>query len=574
MQQKILEKTPETSIELRDYFTERFKETIKWVPEIKNWAIYENNIWKFEDKSEKIYNLFAPVLEQLEAKTFENNKIIKELYKANFATLKKFDNFCSFLKIKPEFELSINEFDANPYLLNCPNGVYDLINKKLLKHKPEYYFTKITGAEYKKDAECPVFQEFINSIMGNDEEMKNYILNILSSTLAGTNNEQTFYQFIGNGGNGKTTLNNIMLSVLNNYANNIDSRIISNKVNVSLNLNDYMRLRKLRYISFSELNINDIINEKIFKNLTGQDYIGVKQKKNDFKELSLKIDGKILFFTNVKPNFMNSGPSIRRRNRIIEMNKSFLKAPDKLLSEKLLKEKDGILSYLLKNYKKDFTIPSKTMDYSITCRYFDKETNAILQKCMQISDEDVLMAEELFAFLEIFERRCTGNYFQTKYVYEWYRINSKNLGKFLNSQSDNGYVIFGRKKIYKNLGIKKEWLYYELWDAEDIPALATNIFDRLEGIIDRRKDRRLLDSEHSACNINQKQDYRDCIISLCEESVKNNPKNAERYKELKKKYDAMIEKEKEEEEKEKKEKEEREKAKIAGEIAEQNAVTQ
>ena len=52
----------------------------------------------------------------------------------------------------PSVAISPDELDADPFLLNCPNGTLDLRTGELRGHDPADLLTKITRAAYHPDA--------------------------------------------------------------------------------------------------------------------------------------------------------------------------------------------------------------------------------------------------------------------------------------------------------------------------------------------------------------------------------------------------------------------------------------
>eukprot|EP00833_Pecoramyces_ruminatium_P017964 jgi/Orpsp1_1/1191996/evm.model.d7180000089894.1 len=110
--------------------------------------------------------------------------------------------------------------DKKPILrfLDC---VYDFKIKSSRPGKPNDFCCKSTGYRY-SDVENPnndlkKVMEFLKDIFV-DEEVINYVLNLLASTLTPGNKLRSLIFFIGNGRNGKTALTNILKFALGEYA--------------------------------------------------------------------------------------------------------------------------------------------------------------------------------------------------------------------------------------------------------------------------------------------------------------------------------------------------------------------
>ena len=144
-------------------------------------------------------------------------------------------------RIKPAMELlrSIvhtdgRTLDARPELLNCTNGTVDLSALEatnaisvadidafgsgfLSKHCPDVLLTKQTRAPFKPGAPGSAWQRFIETVQP-DPEMRAYLQRLLGLSVFGQNIEQIAIFLVGEGGNGKSTLMNVIGQVLGDHA--------------------------------------------------------------------------------------------------------------------------------------------------------------------------------------------------------------------------------------------------------------------------------------------------------------------------------------------------------------------
>lgn len=65
---------------------------------------------------------------------------------------------------RPGVLTDANDLDADPDLLNCPNGTVDLRTGKLHPHDPDQLMTKITGAEYRKGYRHPDWDKALEAV--------------------------------------------------------------------------------------------------------------------------------------------------------------------------------------------------------------------------------------------------------------------------------------------------------------------------------------------------------------------------------------------------------------------------
>jgi putative DNA primase/helicase len=81
-----------------------------------------------------------------------------------------------------EVVVTPDDLDADPYLLNCTNGVLDLRTGELLEHDPSMLLTKMTGAAYDPDAAGTAFKKFLGEVQP-DAAMRAFLARLLGHTL-------------------------------------------------------------------------------------------------------------------------------------------------------------------------------------------------------------------------------------------------------------------------------------------------------------------------------------------------------------------------------------------------------
>ncbi len=100
-----------------------------------------------------------------------------------------------------------DDLDADPFLVNCPNGVLDLRTGELSAHDPALLLIKMTGAPYDPAAVGPAFMKFLDRVQPV-AEMRDYLARLLGHSLEGRVVSHVLPIFHGDGGNGKGTLLN------------------------------------------------------------------------------------------------------------------------------------------------------------------------------------------------------------------------------------------------------------------------------------------------------------------------------------------------------------------------------
>jgi len=241
----------------------------------------------------------------------------------------------------------IRELNANPYIINVRNGLYNVLEDTLTEHTPEYCSTVQLNVTYDKTADCPLFKQFLADSMGGDMEQVSLIQEMLGYFLIPVNSAQKCFVIVGAAGAGKS----VLLRVLND--------VLLGKQNVSnvswQALNERFKTAelfgKLANI-FADLPTKNIDDNGIFKALVGEDYLTVEKKnKNPF---SFQSSARLLFSCNSIPkNYGDKSAGFYRRLIIIRFNHTVPKDKrDPELLEKFRMEADGIFLFALEGLRR------------------------------------------------------------------------------------------------------------------------------------------------------------------------------------------------------------------------------
>lgn len=106
----------------------------------------------------------------------------------------------------PHVAVAADRLDADPWLLNCPNGTLDLRTGVLRPHAQDDLITKLCGAAYDPAAACPQWETFLSEIFDGDLELVAFLQRGLGYSLSGDTSEQVLFILFGTGANGKSVL--------------------------------------------------------------------------------------------------------------------------------------------------------------------------------------------------------------------------------------------------------------------------------------------------------------------------------------------------------------------------------
>lgn len=237
-----------------------------------------------------------------------------------------------------------DDLNKYPMLLNCKNGVVNLINGELKPHSPEYLFTHSLEVDYDPVADCPKFKEWILGILGS-EEMVEAVLDYFSYSLCGVHySNDTFMVLTGGGANGKSTLLRIMAKLFGEYVRFSKPTLFNNFGKEAV--------LSSRLIAFEELPSDS--EKEFWEEIKDLSSGGVAVIDRKFKaEVRVQCKAKFIFICNRMPMGSDSNYGFYRRFFIVPFNKRFGK--DELLpnyEENFFDELPGILNLLQKRVKR------------------------------------------------------------------------------------------------------------------------------------------------------------------------------------------------------------------------------
>ena len=110
---------------------------------------------------------------------------------------------------------TVGQWDADPWLLNTPDGVIDLRTGKLRPHRHDDYLTKVTAVGPRGD--CPLFLRVLYRITDGDADLIAYLQRVLGYALTGVTSEHALFFAYGTGANGKSVLLSTIAGILGDY---------------------------------------------------------------------------------------------------------------------------------------------------------------------------------------------------------------------------------------------------------------------------------------------------------------------------------------------------------------------
>lgn len=314
--------------------------------ELKKYFVWDGNLYRPANHGEeitvatdlirKLYGVGSTIKEDEARSNFIRNARTLESYSRKKAMMQSAQNLLA---------VAINKMDTHPFLFNVSNGTIDLKTGRLRPGRREDLMTKRSYVKFDPDATCFVFLKFLDTIFPNDPAMIKYIRKTFGYSLTGCVDEQCFFLFHGDGQNGKSTLLEVLKSLLGEYAVKTRAETFLHRRGESIP-NDIAALRGARLITTVEPPMGSRLDESRIKEFTGKDTVSARFLHGEYFEF--RPEGKLFIGTNRKPQILGRDLGIWRRVRLIPFD---FRIPDKIrignMEEILLKELSGILNWVI-----------------------------------------------------------------------------------------------------------------------------------------------------------------------------------------------------------------------------------
>ena len=329
----------------------------------------------------------------------------------------------SIASLLPEFHTTLDQLDADPYLLNLANGTYDLYTHELREHDPEDRLTRIARGRYDPDAPSPVWDEHL-SYFQPDAEIREFLQRFFGYCLLGKVAEHVLLIAYGPAGaNGKGTTDRILQYVLGDYAATANQNLLVATRSNSADSASPARMQLLgrRYVAMSETEKRAPIAEALMKTLTGGDPVTARALYKD--EITFEPSHTLVLYTNHKPKLSGDDSGVWRRVKLVPFD---ITRPadqrDNLIDEKLQLEADYVLSWMLTGYhawtQRGLDAPASVEAATSEYQYEEDSTSQFIDEHLVPSTTDVTATRDIWDAYERFVRETQAVAITPKELYQ------------------------------------------------------------------------------------------------------------------------------------------------------------
>jgi putative DNA primase/helicase len=319
-------------------FADRHASSFRYVAALGKWLIWEETRWRIDDT---LHVRDRARLICREAAAACNEPKLPKL----LASAKTVSAVERLAQSDRRIAATVDQWDADPWLLNTPSGIVDLRTGQSRTHSPADYQTKITGVAPDSTCPIPTWRSFLEQVMNDDTELIGYLQRMAGYALTGSTQEHALFFNFGVGGNGKSTYINIISEAAGDYAKTAPIETFT-ATNHDRHPTDLAGLRGARLVTAIETEEGRRWAESKIKALTGGDRISARFMRQDFFEFTPQF--KLMIAGNHKPSLRSVDEAIRRRFNLIPWTVVIpAEQRDGTLPDKLRAELAGILAWMI-----------------------------------------------------------------------------------------------------------------------------------------------------------------------------------------------------------------------------------
>ena len=273
-----------------------FSDSLRYCPQSGRWYLW-NKAWRKQGDSGAVMDMLQTVLNLLNLyvpelrAAAENSGASEEVYKrideysrfvSRLRNLNPMKHILELMTITPDIRMNLTDMDKDPYLLNTPDGAFNLRTGRRVKSAElrEACVTKMTTVSLPREGAplCKRWYEFIDEITGGDREKARFLQRALGYSILGVNREECMFVAYGaKTRNGKGTLFSTIEKILGpDYADSAAPDLICEMHNGKTT--DFnapqpalAKLVGVRLVNMSESPRDVRLNAAAMKTMTGRD---------------------------------------------------------------------------------------------------------------------------------------------------------------------------------------------------------------------------------------------------------------------------------------------------------------
>jgi putative DNA primase/helicase len=326
-------------------FVLRSADTFRFVNPWGRWMLWVDTHWK-EDRTLKAYDSVRSLCAETARMLAVDLNVAagsRERGAAMIASAQKVAAVERLARADRLLALDVDAWDADPWLLNTPEGTIDLRTGLMRAHRSGDYITKVTAVA--PGGDCPLWRESLETWTGGDVELVAFLRRFIGYALTGDIREHALAFFYGSGANGKSSFLNPIQELLGDYCT-VAAMETFVESKSDRHPADLAMLNGARLVIAQETEEGRRWAEARIKSLTSGDPVTARFMRRDF--FTFRPTFKLLFAGNHRPGLRNVSEAMRRRINLVPFRVTIPEEKrDPLLLQKLRQEWPGILAWAI-----------------------------------------------------------------------------------------------------------------------------------------------------------------------------------------------------------------------------------
>jgi putative DNA primase/helicase len=298
-------------------------------------------------------------------------------------------------QVRPGIPAAHADFDADPMVINTPDGLISLATGEVVRGAARPLVTKQTAVSPAAGGH-PLWSAFLAEATAGDVDLQRYLQLLAGYCLTGLTREQILVFLWGPGGNGKSVFLSTLSGIMGDYAVGSQPEVFATSKN-DRHPTEVARMRGARLVSAPESQEGRAIDEAKVKQLTGGDKVSARFMQQDFFQFTPQF--KLLLVGNHKPTIRNLDAAMRRRLHLVPFTQQ-PKVVDRMLGDKLKAEWPQILRWAMEGcaawQREGLVAPPVVL--AQTAEYFEEEdpiVSFLEEKCV-VKDGLTCRSHDLF----------------------------------------------------------------------------------------------------------------------------------------------------------------------------------
>lgn len=291
----------------------------------------------------------------------------------------------------PAVARRVDDFDQDDWMLNTPGGLVNLHTSEVMEADPSVMVSKMTGAAWNAEAECPLFETFLERIMPA-QDTRWMLQRAMGYSLTGDTSAKAMFILWGAGDNGKSVFLEVLRKVLGDYATTAQKSVFVERRG-DAHTTDLASLQGARLVTFAEIEKGERLSTSVIKQLTGGDEVAARYMRQD--QFTFHPKCKLWLATNHKPGVHDFGQGMRGRMRLIPFTEQIPKEEQfnrDVYIEELAAEGSGILRWALKGleaWRNDGWMGESLDMAAAKEEWLDEEDSfgQFLEECFELRDD-------------------------------------------------------------------------------------------------------------------------------------------------------------------------------------------